>query len=82
MRRDVRRGRGGSRMLQGVAQLQVGDRSVVDNRVVIDQHGFVDQESVRRDGDGRYRRRYSRKRFVWERLTGISVVLPSFIFRM
>ncbi len=64
------------------AQLHVGDRSVVDNRVVVDQHGFVDQESVRRDGDGRYRRRYSRKRFVWERLTGISVVLPSFIFRM
>jgi len=69
-------------MLKGMTQLQVGDRAVVDNRVVAGQHGFVDQESVRRDGDGRYRRRYSRKRFVWERLTGISVVLPSFIFRM
>ena len=71
-----------TRMRQRVTKLQVGDRSIVDNRVMVDQHGFVDQESVRRDGDGRYRRRYSRRRFVWERLTGISVVLPSFIFRM
>ena len=69
-------------MLQGGAELQVGDRAIVDNRVRVDQHGLVDKESVRRDGDGRYRRRYSRRRFVCERLTGISVVLPSFIFRM
>jgi hypothetical protein len=69
-------------MLQGMAQLHVGDRTIVDKRVRVDQHGLVDKESVRRDGDGRYRRRYSRRRFVWERLTGISVVRPSFIFRM
>jgi hypothetical protein len=49
---------------------------------MVDQHGLVDEKGVRRDRDGRYRRRYSRRRFVWERLTGISVVLPSFIFRM
>ena len=65
-----------------MVELQVGDRAIVDQHRMGNQHGFVDQESVRRDGDDRYRRRYSRKRFVWERLTGISVVLPSFIFRM
>ncbi len=66
----------------GRAEMQVGDRTIVDERVMVDQHGLVGEKGVRRDRDGRYRRRYSRKRFVWERLTGISVVLPSFIFRM
>ena len=69
-------------MRQAVAELHVGDRAIVDEHVVMSQHGSVGEEIVRRDRDGRYRRRYSRKRFVWERLTGISVVLPSFIFRM
>jgi hypothetical protein len=69
------------RVCERGTQLHVGDRAIVDNRVGVNQHGVVDKESVRR-GDGRYRRRYSRRRFVWERLTGISVVRPSFIFRM
>ena len=74
--------RGGPTGCAAVTELHVGDRAIVDERVMVDQHGLVGEESVRRDRDGRYRRRYSRRRFVWERLTGISVVLPSFIFRM
>ncbi len=31
---------------------------------------------------GRYSFRYSRSRFVWDRLTGISVAFASFILRM